>query len=241
MNILAIGNSFSSDATRYLHGVAKGEGEKLKVVNLYISGCSLERHFRNMLSEERVYELQVNGEASGFRVSLKEALLNRAWDVVTMQQASCYSPRYETYQPYLCELSSYVKRLCPGARQVIHQTWSYEKGSEKLCVQMGYAEPSQMTADIVAAYARAVEAIEADAIIPSGELFAHMLESGIETVHRDTFHASRGLGRYALALLWYGVLTGKSVEGNAFSCLDEPITEEQRAIAIRCVTELLKN
>ena len=113
MQILAIGNSFSSDATRYLHRIARKAGDKLTVVNLYIGGCSLERHFRNMLTEERAYDLQINGESSGFRVSLKEALLNRAWDVVTMQQASPSSPQYDTYQPYLNELSAYVRRLAP--------------------------------------------------------------------------------------------------------------------------------
>ena len=29
MNLLAIGNSFSEDATRYLHGVALADGEDL--------------------------------------------------------------------------------------------------------------------------------------------------------------------------------------------------------------------
>ncbi len=58
MNILAIGNSFSEDATRYLHGIARARGETLYVANLYIGGCSFEKHFRNFHSEGRVYELQ---------------------------------------------------------------------------------------------------------------------------------------------------------------------------------------
>ena len=62
MNILAIGNSFSEDATRYLHGIARADGETLKVANLYIGGCSLGWHDRNMLSDEKAYELQYNGQ-----------------------------------------------------------------------------------------------------------------------------------------------------------------------------------
>ena len=53
MNILAIGNSFSQDATRYLQKIARADGEKISVINLVIGGCSLERHYLNMLSGER--------------------------------------------------------------------------------------------------------------------------------------------------------------------------------------------
>ena len=240
MQILAIGNSFSEDAVRYLHGIARKAGDKIKVVNLYIGGCTLEQHFRNMLSEERAYELHVNGERSGFHVSLREALLNRAWDVITLQQGSPKSTKYESYQPYLGELSAYMRRLCPKARQVIHETWAYERDSERLTVQMGYEDPKQMTADIVAAYARAAADIGADAIIPSGELFEKMLANGIEKVHRDTFHARYGVGRYALALLWYGVLCGKDVSTDDFDDLDEPVSEAEREIILRSVCEMLK-
>lgn len=51
--ILSIGNSFSQDAQRYLHELAKSEGMDLQTVNLYIGGCSLERHFRNLKGDKR--------------------------------------------------------------------------------------------------------------------------------------------------------------------------------------------
>ena len=50
MNVLAIGNSFSQDATRYLSQIAQKGGDTLSVANLYIGGCSLETHFRNINS-----------------------------------------------------------------------------------------------------------------------------------------------------------------------------------------------
>ena len=240
MQILAIGNSFSQDATRYLHRLARKAGERVTVVNLYIGGCSLSRHYRNMLSGERAYELEINGERSGFKVSLEEALLNRDWDIVTFQQASHESTRYESYQPYLGALAAYVKQLCPKAKRYIHQTWAYERDSERLTVKMGYECPEQMTADIVRAYEQAAADMGADGMIPSGELFAEMLASGIEKVHRDTYHARLGLGRYALALLWYGVLCGKDVSADAFDAFDEPVEEQERRIAIECVCKLLK-
>ena len=48
--ILAIGNSFSQDATHYLHQIAEADGVETKVVNLYIGGCSLERHWQNIVT-----------------------------------------------------------------------------------------------------------------------------------------------------------------------------------------------
>ena len=63
MKILSIGNSFSQDAQRYLSRVAKSEGIDMNTFNLYIGGCSLATHFQNMHSEDRAYELQMNGES----------------------------------------------------------------------------------------------------------------------------------------------------------------------------------
>jgi len=88
LNILAIGNSFSQDATRYIHRITRSDGFNLNVTNLYISGCPIDRHFRNMISGSRDYELEYNGELTFFKVSLEEALLNREWDYITIQQAS---------------------------------------------------------------------------------------------------------------------------------------------------------
>ena len=60
--ILSISNSFGVDATRYLYGVARAAKEDIKIVTLYIGGCSLYRHYRNMLSDERkrdLFKLQI--------------------------------------------------------------------------------------------------------------------------------------------------------------------------------------
>lgn len=240
MNVLSIGNSFSQDAHRYLHQIARADGAELNAFNLYIGGCSLSRHYRNMLSEGREYTLEVNGSITGVQTSLKEALLSRDWDVVTVQQVSQKAPDYETYRPYLDELVEYVRRRVPGAKIALHQTWAYEQGSRHLTEVAGCGDWRDMLRDIVSANRTAAEHVGADLLIPSGELFGALLEQGIETVHRDTFHASLGLGRYALGLLWYRVLTGNAVSKNAFCDLDEAVTTRQAAIAKDCVSQVAK-
>ena len=108
LKILTVGNSFGEDATRYLYGVARAAGDEVKIAMLFIGGCSLYRHYRNMLSEERAYAYQINGMHSGLHVSLKEALLSDEWDFVVTQQCSPDSGSIETYYPYVTVLADYV-------------------------------------------------------------------------------------------------------------------------------------
>ncbi len=229
MNILAIGNSFSQDATRYINAIAKADNVDLTVVNLYIGGCSLKRHYLNMQSDSKEYELEYNGENTGFFVSLKEAVTNRQWDYITLQQVSQDSIDYKTYQPYLNELAAFIRKECPESKIVIHQTWAYENGSDKLCKELGYTIQDEMFKDLKSAYDKASEDIQADMIIPSGMLFQIMIKKGMK-IHRDTFHATYGLGRYSLGLLWYLKLTGRSIRNNTFCEFDENVSENDAAL-----------
>lgn len=238
MNVLSIGNSFSQDAQRYLHQIAAAGGTKINCFNLYIGGCCLSEHYQNMLSGEREYSLEMNGVSTGFYVSLKEALLNRTWDVVTVQQASFSSPEYDAYQPYLNELMAYIRKCVPKARVLIHQTWAYEEGSPRLMVNRGYETHAAMLSDVVAAYSLALKDSKADGLIPAGEVFGELNAARVEKIHRDTFHASFGLGRYALGLIWYKALTGKNITENSFSQLDEEISAEDMAFVKECVNKV---
>lgn len=226
MNVLCIGNSFSVDANRYLYEIARKGGVEVKVFSLYIGGCTLGTHYRNMLSERPAYFLYHNGMSTGFHVSMKDALLNRQWDVVTIQQGSHESFKPDTYFPYANELVDYVHKMVPKAKIVVHQTWAYEQGSEKLA-HFGFEDQKDMFTRLESAYQQLCDTVQAAGIIPSGELMQKMLASGFEKVHRDTFHASLGAGRYAMGLLWYRMLTGADVMDNEFCDFDEAVTPEQ--------------
>lgn len=235
MRILAIGNSFSQDATRYLYQIARSQGVYFELVNLFIPGCSLERHYRNMLGDKKDYGLEYNGNITGFNVSMEEALLNREWDIITIQQVSHLSFKKETYYPYITELVNYIKACQPKAKLLLQETWAYEDGSDRLTKFVGYETMKAMTEDIKKAYKSVAEAEGFDGIIPSGTLLYMMKEKGIEKVHRDSFHTTLGLGRYALGLLWFRMLTGKSIAENNFRDLDVPATEEEIEIVKACV------
>ncbi len=238
IKVLSIGNSFSVDATRYLTMLAEYTNTDLISKNLYISGCSLEMHYHNIINDAEDYDLQINAKCIR-KSSIKSALLEEDWDFVTLQQVSLQSVDYASYQPYLDHLAAYVKEYCPSAKLIIHQTWAYEDQSVKLCEEIGYKKSSEMFADIKQSYEKAACAIKAEGIIPSGELFMKLLQNGISKLHRDTYHASLGLGRYALALLWYKFFTKKDVTDIDFSEFDEPISNEEIEIIKKCVNEII--
>ncbi len=71
MKVLAIGNSFSQDATRYLRKIAQASGEDMKVVNLYIGGCPLSRHFKHETTTNEPIPLSSAGKQRAFPFLLK--------------------------------------------------------------------------------------------------------------------------------------------------------------------------
>ncbi len=237
MNVLLIANSYGVDATRYLHRIARADNVEINTVCLYIGGCSLSTHYRNMYSENKAYELYINGEKSGFFVSLKEALLNRAWDVITFQQASNFSFDYESYQPYLDSLLKYAKKICPEAKQYIHQTWCDSFDSERL-ENFGFSKNREMFFALEKAYNTALDNTDACDIIKSGELILSLYENGLSPVWRDHGHISLGIGRYAVGLLWYHKLTGNDICKNTFSDFDEPILEKEIEVIKKCITNI---
>jgi len=80
MKILSIANSFGQDAQRWLRPLATGAGEDITCVNLYIGGCSLERHWNNMKADAAEYSYELNGTATGRMVSIREALEEGGWE-----------------------------------------------------------------------------------------------------------------------------------------------------------------
>ncbi len=234
MKILSIGNSFSEDAHRYLHDVAVLSGVEMTTCNLPIGGCSLARHYRNMLNGQKAYAQQVNGEYTGIYVSLEDAFayLTGDWDAITFQQVSHQAPRYETYQPYLSELVAYARKYSPKSKIYLQETWAYEQGSARLCDELHYEDQADMYRDVHEAYVKAAEEIGADGIIPSGTAFQHLYKNGAK-IHRDTFHASLGIGRLTLAATWTTFLSGVDTRGMDWSTLKTavPVTPEEIALA----------
>ena len=237
MKILSIGNSFSQDAQRYIHKISILNGNQIKTVNLYIGGCPLRKHYFNILENNKSYEFQFNGEPTGLPVTIKDALMSDAWDIVTFQQASINSPNFETYEPYLSELSAYVKKYAPQAKQVIHQTWAYS--DEAIKAKGIFQDHADMFKNIAKSYAKAAKTIGTETVIPTGSLVENLLKNGIEEPHRDGHHLSNGAGRLAAGLLWYCLFTGADPMTVILPETDKPVSTDEVKIIRKSVVESL--
>lgn len=118
IRILAIGNSFSEDAIENnLYELAAADGIKTIIANMYIGGCSLERHLDNARGNKGAYRYRKLG-LDGIRkqtdhMTLERAIKDEKWDYISLQQASGLSGRYDTYTPFLPALVAYVRKLAP--------------------------------------------------------------------------------------------------------------------------------
>jgi len=142
-------------------------------------------------------------------------------------------------KPIIEALAEYVRKYCPHAKILIHQTWAYEDGSERL-MRLEYASSKEMLSAVCDCYSKAAQNINSYGIIPCGEAMMMALDMGIEKIHRDTFHASLGAGRYLLALCWYKALTKKDITGNSFNDFDVPVTEQERDVVIKAVNSVVR-
>lgn len=226
MKILSIGNSFSEDAQAYLKGVCDAQGLEITCANLFIGGCTLVRHYNNMKNDAADYVYAVNGESTNEKISIREALLRDSWDVVTLQESSSRSGEIAHFEPYIYELIAFVKELCPGAKIALQQTWGYGSKLLHTMKNLGYSSTEEMFDKVESTYKTIAERVGADYLIPSGRVLKRLHTEGYN-IHYDGQHASRGIGRYALALTWMRVLFGAKAQGNSFRDFEVFVSREE--------------
>lgn len=222
--VLSIGSSFATDAHRYLHDIALRDNVNIYTVNLFYSGCNLEQHAGYLKNASKAYNYEQNGLRTDYKVSIQDMIHKEDWDVITVQNSSARSTRYDTFFPYLTELVEYIREECPSANLYLHETWSYADGSAKL-EETGYASSELMYNAISDAHERAASEAGVDGIIYSGKTMLEAIKIYNEDIFRDSQHASRGEGRYLLALVWYKTITGEDVSDNGFNSFDEAVSD----------------
>ncbi|MCC9602733.1 DUF4886 domain-containing protein [Stieleria sp. JC731] len=123
VRVLAIGNSFTRNATNYLDDLAEAAGYRLSLKKLDIGGSPLELH----ASKAAAFEVDRQDNSAKYSVgeSLQEALMSEEWDFVTIQQLSIKSHDVTTYRPYASQLADIIHRYAPQAQLLVHQTWAY--------------------------------------------------------------------------------------------------------------------
>lgn len=234
LRILAIGNSFSQDSVnQYLHELAEADGNVIIIGNLYIGGCTLERHYQNVLDGKKdyvYYKVGTDGKLVAYKDSdIYRGVFDEKWDVVTLQQASGYSGLIKSYEPYLGELVRYLHKNVPGATLMWHQTWAYANNAVHGHFMHYDSDQLKMYEGIVKCSSYACDKYGLG-IIPAGTAIQNARRSPLrDNLNRDGFHLGYLTGRYIAACTWYETLFGKSVVGNSFC--PEGVLPHQKEIA----------
>ena len=240
MKILSIGNSFSQDAHRYLHAMAQADHTQLETCNLYIGGCSLQQHWENYQNKSETYRFENNGEWDGkTHTSIDRALQSANWDIVTLQQASHFSGRAETYRPYLEHLAAAVRAQTPTAQIFLHETWAYGANTTHPAFADYGSDCEAMFRALHTAYREAASALQLP-LIPVGPMVRKARQAleeqrlpADDLLYRDGFHLHLNYGRYLAAAVWYQTLCGKDVRDNAF-------TPQDAGVANPAILQILK-
>jgi hypothetical protein len=236
IKILAIGNSFSQDAVeQYLHELAAADGISTVIANMYIGGCSLERHVKNARENAPAYAYRKIG-TDGRRVETKDMTLERAladeeWDYVSLQQVSGNSGQLETFKASLPELVDYVKaRLPKKTKLMLHQTWAYAANSTHGAFKNYNSDQLTMYHAIVDAVKRAAKMEKIKIIIPAGTAIQNARTSFIgDRFTRDGYHLDLHVGRYTAACTWYEKIFKRKVVGNSYC--PPTVTPKERDVA----------
>lgn len=224
IRVLAVGNSFSEDAVEnYLYDLGKADNVVFIIGNMYIGGCSLERHWYNAQKDTAAYsyrKIGVDGiKKTTERVKLSTAITDEEWNYITLQQASLNSGKYHSYFPYLIDLQNYIKNRATNSdvKYAMHMTWAYAQASNHAAFSIYNTDQIVMYDSIVAAVSRVSEKTNIDLVIPVGTAIQNGRTSYLgDTFCRDDHHLHLLTGRYTAACTWYRKLTGKSVVGNGY-------------------------
>ena len=220
IKVLAIGNSFSKNTMEYLTDICKDAGiETIVLGNLYIGGCTLDKHWTNISGNAEAYEYFKNTSGSMKSVSkaksVQAALADEEWDVVTVQQGSSVSGVASSYDPYLNNILSFLEENKPTEHTKIiwHMTWAYQSNST-------HASFPTYNKDQLTMYQKIVECVESKintdsriaGVIPAGTAIQNLRTSYVgDTVTQDGYHLNGSHGKYVGALTWYAYLTGGSI------------------------------
>ncbi len=220
LKILAVGNSFSVDAMQHLYLVAKDAGiENVVLGNLYIGSCSIATHLTKMKSNAADYTFYISDDASGNMViegtrSAKYGITYDDWDYITIQQASGSSGLSGTFADLQSVIDYINSNKTSDAEILWHMTWAYQQNS----THSGFANYNNNQTTMYSSIVSVVNELilsnsDISGVIPSGTAIQNLRTSPLgDTLTRDGYHLSYGIGRYTAALTWLAAITGYDID-----------------------------
>ncbi len=260
LKVLMIGNSFSVCNIRQMPQIAGSMRLKLNIASLYIGGCSLERHWTNVVkgAADKTFtpylvtwnysSLKDQSKVPFFNIlstrlnhrkhneyyaNVPEMLAADDWDIVTIQQASHFSWDLKTYHPFGDNLITEIRRRAPRAKIMVQETWSYPPWDKRL-KKFGFNQ-ADMYKKLHAAYA-AFAAKHQVELIPVGTA-AEFCPDRNRLFTKPDFHFNRE-GEYLQGLVWTAKLFGVDVTGCTYrpDWLDAPRARELQRATMKTLT-----
>ena len=245
IELLMIGNSWSYYFVEELYAMAEAAGVKIRICNVYYSGCPIDKHYNwwiNGESHYQFYETDGNGrKEKGNGVSLEWCLAQGEWDAITMNigggdlRTMTVDALIERNVPCAKALFDYLGESFPKADLYMHQSWAYELGYLKEYAsgdfridtvedQMAYTEKTRQLITAICEAAGIGRINTGDA----WEVYrAACTEQGIENNlcarlgnngnKGDGGHdGDIGGGQYLNACVWFEILTGKDCRDTTY-------------------------
>ena len=267
MSILLFGHSFGVDSTEYLPALLDAAGiTDVRLGRIVKANCSMEEHYNfftaDALDSNFSYTECAPSSTTWQKLdrTAKQAIDAHAWDYVIFQNSLENEGRYETAQPHLNNLVSYVRsrsRELYGREPVIcwNMFWPISKLAEDgsnstLTYRLSFYGNSSTNA--WKAYKRATRELMADTgitnIVPTGTAIINLRASSLNTAAmneftRDKYHLSEGVGRYAAACTLFEYFIkpkyGMSVLGNTcrYPSSAQPVTDANATLIQQCAVD----
>ena len=264
LNILLFGHSYGVDCTEYLPALLDAADIKtVRIARFKKSNCSLKERYNFFVtdnpdgySECQPGELAWNSRPCTF----KEAISDRPWDYVVFQNSLENQGRYQTAQPYLNDMVSYVRSVQKdkfSSEPVIcwNMFWpmskllegTTNKGLARRMEPYGFSSDNMWEA-YLSATKELIENTGITNIIPSGTAVMNARASYLNTSEsreftKDGYHMSNGTGRYLAACTWFEYFIspryGVSVLGNQLRMPEapSPVTDDNAEFLQKCAVE----
>ena len=232
INILMIGNSHCYYFTDELVGLASANGIKLRVSNVYYSGCTVSMHYKWWKEGQGNYQFithDENGKTVVEGANLEYCLKQANWDAISLQTGTAdfmAKPADQVLsetKEMRAELWAYIKAQFPKSKHYWHQSWSYQLGGEKFGVKYDDVSKQHDLDDNIATIAKQVCREDNVLRVPTGPAWRLVRDGGYDNmcarigVTGDYGHdGDVGGGQYLNACVWFETLLGESCVGNTW-------------------------
>lgn len=264
-NLLMVGHSGCYYYTDELYNVAKAAGVKMRVCNVYYSGCPLEKHWEWWKNGEANYDFYIiddTGKKEFNQVDLVFCMEQYNWDAITLMENSKLTRKdagkdaFAEKEMYIADLFGFFKEQYPKTEILWHHAWSYQVGYDGTATNGYKVETAEEQAGFAARrkeFAMCVVDKFGVRRVPTGdawqivrteygydELCARLGSNGGKG---DNSHdGDIGGGQYLNACVWLETLTGKSCIGNTwrpnYYSLDEELIPKLQQAAHKAVEEM---